>query len=71
LELADFNDLVNNDASTARPKSFSSLGSQRAAGIGPFERFGHGLVEVVNEVQDALTQFMSGRKAGPFEQFPH
>ncbi len=55
------------EASTSRRKSLSSLGGQRTTSIGPFEGFGHRLVEVVNEVQDALTQIIGGGKAGSFE----
>ena len=43
-------------ASTARHKSFGSLGRQRTTGICPLERFGHCLVEVGDELQNTLPQ---------------
>ena len=44
------------DPSTARHKSFGSLGRQRTTGICPLERFGHCLVEVGDELQNTLPQ---------------
>ena len=54
--------------STYRRKSFGSLGSQRAAGIGPPERLGHREVEVVDEVQDTLPKIVNRTETGPLQQ---
>ena len=43
-------------ASTARHKSFGSLGRQRTASVCPLEWLSHRAVEIVNELQNTLPQ---------------
>lgn len=47
------------------------LYGERFALISPFERFGHGLVEVVDEGQDFSFQVLDGSEVSAFEQFPN
>jgi hypothetical protein len=47
------------------------LGYRRTACIGPLERLGHDLIEIVNKGQYTLTSLLHRAETGPFEQAPH
>jgi hypothetical protein len=47
---------IETEASTSRLKSFGSLDGQRATGVCPSERLGHRAIEVINELQNPLSQ---------------
>ena len=44
-----------------------SLCDQWPSCIGPFKGFGHGLIEVVDEIKDPLFQVFDGGETGAFE----
>jgi len=52
-------------------KFITGLSCQGTPDIGPLERFGHGLVEIVNKGQNMLAEFLHGCTTGPFEEAPH
>lgn len=55
-------------SSTPRYKSLTRSDGKGFAGIGPLEGVRQVLVEVLDELQKPLAQFLRGGKAGPFEQ---
>lgn len=57
--------------SGAFQKCSTLLNRQRPSPIGPFERFGQCAVEVLDEVQNSLAQFLGGSKGGALEQAAH
>ena len=62
--------------STAWRKFFPCLScqwirAQRTPCIGPLERLGHGLVEIVNKGYEPLPELVNGGETGSFEQPPH
>lgn len=48
-----------------------ALYCERLALIGPFERFRHRTIEVVDKCQDFLFEIFYGGKVATFEQFTH
>ena len=42
----------------------TELGLQSLSLVGPLERLGHGVIEVVNELQQPLAQVVQGVKTG-------
>ena len=59
----------NNAASTAWRKKFHGLCHQSLSLVRPFERFGHGLIVVIDEGQDPDLQVFHAREGATFEQF--
>ena len=53
--------------STAQRKFLSDLSDQRTSRIGPFERFGHGLVEILNKGENSLAELCHRGETPPFE----
>jgi hypothetical protein len=55
----------------SRRKFITGLSGQGTPDIGPLERFGHGLVAIVNKGHNTLAEFRHGCTTGPFAEAPH
>ena len=61
-------DRVTQTTSASWQKCSTGLRFQWTPRIGPLKRFGHGLIEVVDEIKDLLFQVIYGGETGAFEQ---
>src|SRR5687768_9598349 len=63
--------LVARHTSTPAEKFVYTSSRQRLACIGPLERLRHSSIEVLDEVDQCLTQLLDGVETGAFEQAPN